>query len=144
MKKRMNTVCQRPGSRKTIPPNIKDIHDYINIHFKEKIVMPDLEERSTLSRTELMKSFLIYYGCTPKEYLDRRRILEAKTLLESTNMSLLEIADKAGFCSASYFSQAFKRHIGMSPLKYRKKTKKKTETPIEENRQMELSDYLIG
>ena len=43
----------------------------------------------------------------------------AKKLLLSTSLSVGEIADKTGFSYVTYFSQAFKKETGISPIEYR-------------------------
>lgn len=53
-------------------------------------------------------------------YLTRKRISEAKLLLKNTNMRMYEIAQKTGYTSQHYFSNAFKKTIGISPADYRK------------------------
>ena len=53
-------------------------------------------------------------------YLMRIRIEESKLLLLSTNDSLTDIAIATGFPDQSYFCKVFKKHIGISPGKYRR------------------------
>lgn len=56
-----------------------------------------------------------------KEIIDGFLILELKLALQSTNLSLKEIADKYHFPDQSFFGQFFKKHTGMSPKEYRAK-----------------------
>lgn len=53
-------------------------------------------------------------------YLARKRMNEAKVLLKNTNLKMYEIAEKTGYTSQHYFSNAFKRATGISPADYRK------------------------
>lgn len=53
-------------------------------------------------------------------YLTRKRIYEAQSLLKNTNMKMYEIAEKTGYASQHYFSNAFKKVLGISPADYRK------------------------
>lgn len=53
-------------------------------------------------------------------YLTRKRINEAKLLLKNTNLKMYEIAQRTGYTSQHYFSNAFKKAMGMSPADYRK------------------------
>lgn len=57
---------------------------------------------------------------SPKEMIDRQLIMEIKILLTTTTLTVSEIADKRHFESASYLGRYFRRHIGMTPLDYRK------------------------
>lgn len=56
-----------------------------------------------------------------KEIIDEFLILEIKVALQSTNLSLKEIADRYGFPDQSFFGRYFKKHAGMAPKEYRAK-----------------------
>lgn len=58
-------------------------------------------------------------GTSPQAYLQRLRVNQAKELLKHSNLSVSEIAWQVGLQDASYFSQLFRRHGGISPLRYR-------------------------
>ena len=53
-------------------------------------------------------------------FLARKRMNEAKFLLKSTDLKMYEIAQKTGYTSQHYFSNAFKKTVGISPADYRK------------------------
>ena len=54
------------------------------------------------------------------ETLTRIRIDHAKTLLKNSNLRISEICDKIGYPSSRYFTAQFKKHVGFTPLEYRK------------------------
>lgn len=56
-----------------------------------------------------------------KEIIDEFLTLEIKVALQSTNLSLKEIADRYNFPDQSFFGRYFKKHTGMSPKEYRAK-----------------------
>ena len=58
---------------------------------------------------------------TPIMHLNKRRISQAKTLLNNEELSLSDIANKCGYKNLSTFTEAFKRVMGMLPSEYRKK-----------------------
>ena len=60
------------------------------------------------------------YKRQPYEYLLRVRITAARTLLESTDRTIADIACETGFYDHSHFTRTFKRLIGASPGQYRK------------------------
>jgi AraC-like DNA-binding protein len=66
-------------------------------------------------------------GAGAKEYITKIRIEKAKTLIESTSLTIAEISDMTGFTSQSYFSTAFKSHTGMTPSQYKQESKAKQE-----------------
>lgn len=58
-------------------------------------------------------------GHSAKKMIDNFVILEIKVLLQSTALSIQEIADKLGFPDQSYLGRYFKRHEKISPVEYR-------------------------
>lgn len=67
-------------------------------------------------------------GVSPLNYYIRLRIDNACMLLECTDLSIAETAQKVGYEDPIYFGQIFKKYIGVSPSKYKKMydTRKKT------------------
>lgn len=58
-------------------------------------------------------------GNTCMDIISRMVIMDAKSQLKSTNLSVQEIADSLNFTNMSFFGKYFKRYVGMSPLSYR-------------------------
>ena len=73
-----------------------------------------------VSKNYLYSSFSSYYNCTVNEYIIQRKISVAKTMLIETKNTAFDIAKALGFDNYSYFCKLFKKHTGLSPLKYRK------------------------
>ena len=61
--------------------------------------------------------FARYAGISPKAYYSKLRCEEAVRLLES-GLAVQEIAEMMQFSSASYFSEFFKKHMGVTPGKF--------------------------
>lgn len=59
-------------------------------------------------------------GKTVGEWIDEYVILEAKALLNSSDMNIQEISDRMNFANQSFFGKYFKHYTGMSPKEYRK------------------------
>ena len=62
-------------------------------------------------------------GITLRQYIISYRIKFAKSLLESTNRSIAQIAEEAGFTDASYFTKTFKSITGLTPKEFRNQYK---------------------
>jgi len=58
-------------------------------------------------------------GRTPRQWVDDYVILEAKTLLKSSDFTVQQIADELNFPSQSFFGKFFKREVGVSPKQYK-------------------------
>ncbi|NDV65354.1 AraC family transcriptional regulator [Bacteroides sp. 224] len=56
-----------------------------------------------------------------KKLIDEFLVLEIKVLLQTTNLSLKEIAERCRFPDQSFFGRYFKKHTGMSPKEFREK-----------------------
>ena len=78
-----------------------------------------------LSRTAFALRFSLLLGESPMRYVAARRIAHASTLLTRNHLTIARVAELVGYESEVAFSRAFKRHIGLSPVQYRKaKTEK--------------------
>lgn len=62
-------------------------------------------------------------GHTPKEIIDSFVVLEIKALLQSTDLSMQEIANQLHFPDQSFFGRYFKKHTGVMPSRYRQENK---------------------
>lgn len=81
---------------------------------------PDrLAERLGMSPRSLRGRFLRVFGESLRDWRGHRRADQACRLLIETDWTVREIADHLGFCDEFYFSAAFKKAVGHSPLAYR-------------------------
>lgn len=100
---------------------LQSIKRYIDQHFSEPIQLQYLEENWHISRYYLSHKFKEAYGYSTIDYLNRRRIGEAQTLLLNTKKTITEISLAVGFNSAAYFNNVFKRNVSLTPKEYRKR-----------------------
>ena len=99
------------------------VRRYIDLHFKEALTLDQLAEEGHMNKYYLSHAFKREYGVSPINYMISRRIEESKYLLAETDLSMSQIAQLLGFSSLSYFSQAFRRTQGSSPMEYRQDTR---------------------
>ncbi len=78
----------------------------------------DLATEAALSRSAFFARFSRIVGLPPMEYLLAWRIALAKQMLRGRKMGLDEVAERVGYGSASTFSVAFARHVGVPPARY--------------------------
>lgn len=93
---------------------------YFHEHYHENINVEAYIESRYLSTSSFFRKFKLYTGMTPLQYLLDIRLSNAKSLLETTDYSIGEIATLIGYDNALYFSRLFHKHVGMSPREYRK------------------------
>jgi LacI family transcriptional regulator len=74
-----------------------------------------------VARRGLEQRFVKLIGRTPAAEIRRVRIEEAKRMLVDTDRSVAEISRLSGFGHQDLFSRVFRRHVGMTPTKFRRK-----------------------
>lgn len=74
-----------------------------------------------VSRSTLFRKFQEAYRVSPKDYLDSVRIDQARKLLRQSRSSIKEIAAACGYESSHYFSRAFRKRCGFSPMQWRQR-----------------------
>jgi len=62
-------------------------------------------------------------GFAPAEYISIQKVEASKNLLESSEVSITELAYGLGFSSSNYFASVFKKIMGCTPREYRKQFK---------------------
>ena len=103
--------------QETVNPHVMEMLRYIELHISSPITLSDLSAHVYLSREHTAHIFKKETGKTVTEYVNRRKMLLAKELLEGGEMSLTEIAQNLGFENYSYFSRVYKKTFGESPKK---------------------------
>ncbi|HEX2221490.1 MAG TPA: AraC family transcriptional regulator, partial [Candidatus Limnocylindria bacterium] len=81
------------------------------VHYADALAIP---------QSALSKALVQATGRTTKEHITERRLLEAARLLRFTELSVGEIAYRAGYTDQLYFSRAFRRRYGTAPTDYRR------------------------
>lgn len=97
------------------------VMEYIDAHYHEPINLQSISNALNCSKYYLSHVFKDLCGYSPMNYLIKRRIGEAQSLLISTQRPLVEIAMDLGYDTQSYFTTQFMKFVGMSPNAYRKK-----------------------
>ena len=77
-----------------------------------------LAKEAALSRSAFFERFSRAVGAAPMEYLLAWRMALAKNLLQRQECGVAEVAERVGYSSASTFSVAFTRHVGLPPTRY--------------------------
>lgn len=97
---------------------------YIEEHLAEELSVSRIAENFYVTPNYFSRLFkrVTKEGCN--EYIVRKRIEKAKSLLQTTSIKTGKIAMMVGYQDTNYFSLAFKKHTGKSPTKYREEVQK--------------------
>jgi YesN/AraC family two-component response regulator len=93
---------------------------YIHEHYAEPVSREDMASHIGVSARHLTRCFHQEVGVSPITYLNRYRVKKARQLLEAGDKNITEVAQAVGFSSGNYFTNAFRREMGMSPRDYQR------------------------
>ncbi len=95
--------------------------EYIDQHYKEDIHLSDLAKQFAMSRSSFSALFPQFTGLSLKQYIRRKRVLEAESIIRSCpELTIGEIALMVGYEDPSTFYRNFLQISGVSPSEYRK------------------------
>ncbi|HPE95355.1 MAG TPA: AraC family transcriptional regulator [Bacillota bacterium] len=93
---------------------------YIQNNYMHTITIAQLAAVAHSSLSKFYHLFKESFGCTPIEYINMTRISYSAILLETTDMSVSDIAVAVGFADQFYYSKTFSKFYGLSPSQHRK------------------------
>ena len=99
---------------------VQQVHQYLVEHLDSRVTQAELAQRYHISLTSLKGAFKQVYGLPINTYLRRCRVQHAEQLLFTTDLSILEIAQRVGYDSPSRFAAMFKREKGITPRECRR------------------------
>ncbi|WHZ18940.1 MAG: hypothetical protein OJF55_001089 [Rhodanobacteraceae bacterium] len=94
---------------------------YITRHYAEPIDRRSMAARCHLSVSEFSRVFRREHGRTFERFLLEFRVGQARELLVTSRLSIMQLAHATGFNDSSYFARVFKRLVGMSASDWRKR-----------------------
>ena len=98
--------------------------EYINRNITEDITVDDVCSAVHTSKYYFCRQFKKATGLTVANYILKTRIVMAKNMLLSENITVGEVSEKCGFSSISYFCRVFKEDVGISPKQYKTQMKR--------------------
>jgi two-component system response regulator YesN len=107
--------------QKEYSPILQQTMSYIEASFMDpQLSLSDLAAKAHVSVQHLSRLFRQETGATFMDHLTAIRIRNAVRMLTLEDMKIYEIATRCGYSSQHYFSSAFKKILGASPMEYRK------------------------
>ena len=94
---------------------LRRVREYIDSHIGERISLDELARQAGVSRFHFARQFRLSTGESPMEYLRRIRIERSKSILQTRDSTIAEVAARLGFSDQSHFTRIFGRLVGVSP-----------------------------
>ena len=94
---------------------LKQVLDYIELHYAETITVSDLARLCYFSDYHFMRFFKKHMSMTCVEYINNLRLEKSVELFEKGDSSILGVSLSVGFHNLSYFHRAFKKKYHMTP-----------------------------
>lgn len=98
---------------------VEKIKKFIDDNFTEA-TRESVASKFFINPSYLSQIFKQSTGCSFTDYLTAVRMEKAKKILMSSDMKVLDIAEKLGYSSSQYFAKVFEKYTGSTPLDYRK------------------------
>ena len=89
--------------------------DYINDNLSQKLTLTEIAGAAHVSPSHLARLFKATIGLSPHQYVIRRRVERAKTLLVGTDLPIVDVAGAVGFANQSHLAFHVRRLLGVSP-----------------------------
>lgn len=107
-------------THRTGDTRINQLLAYLQDNLQQPHQIDTLAERVAMSRRTLTRHFQKETGMTIGEWITTERLRRSQTLLESSALSIEQVAEQSGFQSSITFRQIFREKLGVSPVEWRK------------------------
>lgn len=115
-------VLRASEQRAGAPPDwLRRMRDRLAAEFVRPPSITALAVEAGVHPSYAARAFGRCYGVRPGEFLQQRRLDAAIRALVETDRPLAEIAVETGFADQSHFGRIFKRHVGTTPARYRRR-----------------------
>jgi len=109
-----------------LPPRPSDdpisrVLEWALLHLGDAVTVDDMARVAHMSRRTFIRAFRASTGTSPAAWVRSRRLDEARRLLESTDLSVEQVAADCGFGTAVTLRQSFGAAFGTSPSEYRRR-----------------------
>ena len=119
----MGTIENYTSHRADLPQesDLSGALERIRSGFSGAISIKELAAASGLSIRQFERRFKHYLKTTPQEFIMKMRVFAACDALRMSDMAIGNVATKFGFYDQSALTHQFRRHMGITPLQYRKR-----------------------
>lgn len=107
-----------PAAAALAPRGRQRALDLIEAHFARPLSLEELARAAGLSVRQFTRAFRATLGCSPHQYILRRRVDHAKRLIGEGH-ELADVAQRCGFADQSQLTRTFVRCTGLTPGRFR-------------------------
>lgn len=132
---RFNDMGEGQSAGKSISLQLGSAIEYVDKNYPNNFKISDLANECHMSETHFRRIFQEKMNMTPVEYVNFVRVRKACELIDKTDISMEDVAEKVGFVTPSTFNRNFRRIIGTSPYQWKKRP---------DNHEGRLLDYKIS
>ncbi|MFI1912304.1 GlxA family transcriptional regulator [Nocardia sp. NPDC020380] len=108
------------GEPESTEGSLQHVVTWMVENMRYPLTLADIAKYAAMSPRTLNRRFHTEIGSTPLQWLRTKRVMMAQRLLETTDLSVEQIADRTGFGSALNFRKHFARSVGATPQTYRR------------------------
>jgi len=98
----------------------RKVHDYIDSHITEPVLVADLCALVQRSEAHFSRSFKRTFGESPHSFVMRRRVEVATQFMLTSDASLCDIALQCGFADQAHLCKHFRQAVGQPPAAWRR------------------------
>lgn len=113
---KMSVLLNEIKDTESIPEKMRE---FLDIKAPETFSLEELCEYVSLSESQAIRLFKKTYNITPYAYFMNEKIELAKNMLLNTSLSIKDIAHELHYADEYYFSNVFKKKMGVSPKAYK-------------------------
>jgi transcriptional regulator GlxA family with amidase domain len=109
--------------------SLESTMEWMNERLVEPLTLAAIASHAGMSERSVSRKFKEQTGTSPLQWLVRQRIHHAQDLLETTDMSIEDIASHCGFGTSVAMRQHFAKHVKISPMAYRRAFRAHPDSP---------------
>ena len=116
-----SVLANHEQTRPNKNPYVDQAVSYMQMNFHRPLTVEEVATTCGVDDRYLYNLFVKHAQISPKQYLNKLRLDNAKQLLRGSDYTVTEVAFSVGFTDVLAFSRFFTKHTGLSPTAYRQK-----------------------
>jgi AraC family transcriptional regulator len=98
---------------------LRGVGETLRERFRSPPSLEELGRSAGVHPIHLARAFRAHHGCSVGEFVGRVRVHRAARSLTDSDVPVAHIAEDSGFYDQSHLTRVFKRHVGLTPARYR-------------------------